>query len=113
MVVDVDDKTNRTTAVRGVDRAVAVLAEVKGNGGSMRGCGAVVVVPVAVVAVMVLLVLSECEQELERWQASSLSFSSSSKDATLRLGLILESVGRFFKALLVGVGVVGVVGRWW
>jgi hypothetical protein len=63
-MADVDDKTNRTTAVRGVDRAAVVLAEVKGNKGSMSGCGAVVVV--AVVAVMVLLVLSEeCEQEQE------------------------------------------------
>ena len=62
-MADVDDKTNRTTAVRGLDRAAAVMAEVKGNRGSMRVCGAVVVV--AVVAVMVLLVLSECEQELE------------------------------------------------
>ena len=62
-MADVDDKTNRTTAVRGVDRAVVVVAEVKENEGSMRGCGAVVVV--TVVAVMVLLVLSECEQELE------------------------------------------------
>ena len=62
-MADVDDKTNRTTAVRGADRAVVVMAEVKENEGSMRGCGAVVVV--TVVAVMVLLVLSECEQELE------------------------------------------------